>query len=306
MTSQPEVSVILPTWNRATLVREAIESVVRQTFEDWELLVSDDGSTDGTAEIVEGLGEVRVRVVKGGHTGRPSIVRNRGLREAKGRWVAFLDSDDRWHREKLKQQLEAHRAAPDARWSYTGRRMIDGEGRVLPDDDFAPWRPLEGWILDALLVHEAMVALPTVMVERALISDLGGFDESLAFSEDYDLWLRLAQRSPVLCIDRRLADVRIHGGNTTRHNPAVNASFSEVYRRLAKSHPAAGVRRTSRRQEAHYRTFLAGQLRDRGDRLGALTNSARAVAASPTDRRVWWSLAKSAFAPGKPERVGRE
>src|SRR5262245_60978570 len=113
----PTISVILPTFNRVAMLGEAIESVRRQTFDDWELIVADDGSTDATLEQLESLGEPRLRVVRLTHTGSAAGARNAALKVAVGDWIAFLDSDDLWARDKLAIQHRALTANPDCGWS---------------------------------------------------------------------------------------------------------------------------------------------------------------------------------------------
>ncbi|HYJ80601.1 MAG TPA: glycosyltransferase family A protein, partial [Longimicrobiaceae bacterium] len=135
-----------------------MDSVLAQTHADWELLVLDDGSDDGTAEYLAALvrEDPRVRTVALPHTGNLARLRNEGIARARGRWVAFLDSDDAWREDKLERQLAALRASPRARWSYTGRSLMDECGAPIPDARCRPWHPYEGWIARRLLVHEAM------------------------------------------------------------------------------------------------------------------------------------------------------
>ena len=105
------ISVIIPTFNRKQLLLEAVESVRRQSFRDWELLVVDDGSTDGTDQVIESLISDGIRCIRQEHSG-VSAARNRGIRAARNDWIAFLDSDDYWHKQKLQQQFEALEANP--------------------------------------------------------------------------------------------------------------------------------------------------------------------------------------------------
>src|SRR5689334_2783621 len=124
----PLVSVVIPTYNRLAFLREAVDSVLAQTFRDWELIIADDGSTDGTPEAMARLADPRVRVISLEHSGNPGRVRNAAIALARGRYVAFLDSDDWWEREKLSLQVEALRTRPSCLWSYTGIRRVDEYG----------------------------------------------------------------------------------------------------------------------------------------------------------------------------------
>jgi glycosyltransferase involved in cell wall biosynthesis len=255
----PTVSIILPTYNRLALLREAVDSVRAQTFGDWELIVADDGSDDGTAAYLDALAreDPRIVIVSLPHTADLPRIRNAAIARARGEWVAFLDSDDAWRADKLQAHLDAHRANPSARWSYSGRSIMDAAGETLPDARFAAWRPHSGYIARLLLTHEAMVAFPTVVVQRALLAEVGGMDESLVFSTDYDLELRLAARAECICIPEPLVRVRVHAGSTTRRRVEVNESFIRVYARFAAADGSPDVRRICRRQQAFYARWVA-------------------------------------------------
>src|SRR5262249_60474219 len=166
-------------------------SVYAQTFAHWELVVVDDGSNDETRRFLRSRPDPRMRVVFRAHTGVPAVARNVGIDLARGRYVAFLDSDDRWSPDKLRYQLELMSSYPGRRWSYTAVRRIDADGRVLPS---SPVRfvPYSGSILEQVLTIDAQIAMPSVMAELAFVRELGGFDEQLRFIEDYDLWARMA------------------------------------------------------------------------------------------------------------------
>lgn len=255
----PTVSIILPTYNRLALLREAVDSVRAQTFGDWELIVADDGSDDGTAEYLHALAaeDPRIIVLQLPHTANLPRIRNAAIGRARGEWVAFLDSDDGWRADKLQAHLDAHRANPSARWSYSGRSIMDAAGQTLPDARFKPWRPHSGHIARLLLTHEAMVAFPSVVVQRALLDEVGGMDEALVFSTDYDLELRLAARAECICIPEPLVRVRVHAASTTRHRVEVNESFIRVYAKFAAADGSPDVRRICCRQQAYYARWVA-------------------------------------------------
>jgi glycosyltransferase involved in cell wall biosynthesis len=255
----PTVSIVLPTYNRLALLREAVDSVRAQTFDDWELIVADDGSDDGTAEYLDALAseDARIVVLRLPHTANLPRIRNAAIERARGEWVAFLDSDDAWRAHKLRAHLDAHRANPRAGWSYSGRSIMDDAGQTLPDARFEPWRPHSGHVARLLLTHEAMVAFPSVVVRRALLREVGGMDEGLVFSTDYDLELRLAARAECICIPEPLVRVRVHAGSTTRRRVEVNESFIRVYEKFAAADGSPEVRRICRRQQAYYARWVA-------------------------------------------------
>ena len=207
----PAVSIILPTFNRLKYLRLAIDSVFAQTLADWELLIADDGSDEETRAYLRGLENLpRVKVIWLSHSGNPSAVRNAALREARGDYIAFLDSDDMWMPAKLERQIDVLRAS-HRRWIYTGYVRIGdaGETKTLPSPK--RWLPYRGAILEPLLRLEAAVATAAVLVERHLLAQAGGFDEELLMFEHYDLWLRLALHSEVELIDEPLTCLRSHG-----------------------------------------------------------------------------------------------
>lgn len=297
MSSAPLVSIVLPTYDRLPYLRGAVGSVLAQTYARWELIVVDDGSADGTADWVRGIGDERVRLLARPHRGRIPVLRNEGVREARGEYVAFLDSDDAWRADKLGLQVAAHRAHPDVRWSYSGRTVVDAAGRVIPDERLAPWRPVSGRIARRLLVHEAMVALPSVLAERALLEEAGGFDESLPFSTDYDLWLRLALRAECLALPEPLVRIRLHPAQSTRDRPEVNESFIRVYRKYAGLDPDPAVRRVCRRQQGFYAMHVSRQRQRLGQRGAALRAALYALSRRPLWRPAWHALAAALLKP---------
>ncbi len=179
------VSVIIPTHNRAGRVGEAIGSVLKQTYRDWELIVVDDGSTDGTAEVVRAFDDARISYVSQDNRG-VSAARNRGIAEARGEFIAFLDSDDRWEPCKLEVQMAFFSAHPDAHICQTEEVWIRNGVRVNPRKKHA--KP-SGWIFKECLPL-CVVSPSAVMIRRAVFDAIGLFDEALVAAEDYDLWLR--------------------------------------------------------------------------------------------------------------------
>ncbi|NIP57334.1 MAG: glycosyltransferase, partial [Gemmatimonadetes bacterium] len=219
--------------------------------------------------------------------GNPARLRNVGVGEARGRFVAFLDSDDLWEPDKLEVQRSRLEGSREFGWSYTDVSLIDERGRELPKENFEPWSPRSGRIFDDLLVHDAMIALPSVMARRSLVMDVGGFDQALDFCEDYEMWLRLARRSPVLAIDERLTRVRLHTNSHTHARAEVNRDFAEIYERMLSSHPDDATRSACRRQVAYYRAWFAVGLLRRGRYGRALGELSRAARRSPFHGEAW-------------------
>ncbi len=194
----PAVSVIIPTFDRKDLVREAVDSVLAQDFDDYELIVVDDGSTDGTAEALASYGR-RLRLIRQANRG-VSAARNAGIRAAAAPLIALLDSDDLWLPGKLTAQTAFFRAHPDALICQSEEIWIRNGLRVNPRKKH---RKPSGDIFERSL-QLCLVSPSAVMMRRRLLDEVGLFDESLPACEDYDLWLRVACRHPVYLIDKPL------------------------------------------------------------------------------------------------------
>jgi glycosyltransferase involved in cell wall biosynthesis len=186
------VSVIIPTYNRAALVTEAVTSVLAQIYRDFELLVVDDGSTDATPAALAPFGS-RVGVLRRKRRGGVSAARNLGAAAATGDWLAFLDSDDLWLPEKLAQQVDYLKSHPDVAICQTEESWVRKGVRVNAPHTC---RKAEGDIFLPSL-NRCLVSPSAVMLHRRLFEAMGGFDESLPAAEDYDLWLRITWRYPV-------------------------------------------------------------------------------------------------------------
>ena len=191
----PRVSVILPSYDRAWCLPEAIDSVLAQTYRDFELLVVDDGSRDETRSVLKACGS-RVRVLAQANRG-VSAARNLGIRAARGALLAFLDSDDLWQPQKLARQVAFFDRRPEALICQTEEIWIRRGVRVNPRRRH---RKPSGDIFEASLAL-CLVSPSAVMLRRKLIDTVGFFDENLPACEDYDLWLRVSARYPVYLLE---------------------------------------------------------------------------------------------------------
>ena len=220
------ISILLPTRNRAVLLREAIRSVRAQTHTRWELFVIDDQSTDGTAEVIKEFCAIdsRIRVLRGPGRG-PAAARNVAFPYVQGQYVAFLDDDDLWHRNKLEQQLAVFERFPAAGMVFTDAVVSDGEQMLKPSvlpkrhPMLARWvnmcRQQEmsdvclGWLQREMLQVNP-VTLSTALVRRELVDRLGKFREVPA-GEGYDFWIRLSGLAPIAMLDRVTTTYRVTG-----------------------------------------------------------------------------------------------
>ena len=194
----PLVSVIIPTYNRGWILKEAINSVLAQDFTDFELIVVDDGSTDNTQDILSSYKEDIVVLMQDNKG--VSSARNRGIVSASGQFIAFLDSDDLWLSQKLSTQVDFFKANPDALIYQTEEKWIRNGIRVNPKKRH---KKLTGDIFEPSL-YLCLVSTSAVMIKHSLFEKTGMFDESLPACEDYDMWLRISCRYPVYLIDTPL------------------------------------------------------------------------------------------------------
>ncbi len=195
---KPEVSVIIPTYNRAWVLKEAIDSVLAQDFKDFELIVVDDGSTDATGQILDAY-DRELQVVRQSNLG-VSAARNRGIAAAAGRLVAFLDSDDLWMPHKLSRQVDFFNSNPAAMINQTEEIWLRNGVRVNPKNRH---HKFSGMIFERSLAL-CLVSPSAVMMKRSLFDEVGLFDENLPACEDYDIWLRISWRYPVHLIETPL------------------------------------------------------------------------------------------------------
>ncbi|MDP3704044.1 MAG: glycosyltransferase [Candidatus Omnitrophota bacterium] len=238
----PTASIITPTHNRATMLKEAIESVLAQTYQDWEHIIVDDGSTDGTMGLVTRYAgqDPRIRYVFRRHGGLPAA-RNTGLLAARGRYLAFLDDDDLFLPDKLKRQVATLEQRPELCFIYAPVYEVhdNREGsRYLP-------RHLGRTFAE--LFDGATPQVSSIMVRRACLEEVGGFDERLPHCQDYDLWLRLAARFPFDYLTDPVGVYRRHRTNMSRKLIGLIASQLTILSRI-RGCRALGVTAAAKRR----------------------------------------------------------
>ena len=202
----PQITAILPTWNRAEWLEKSIQSVLDQTFGDFELVVVDDASKDSTAEIFERYSG-KIRTIVFSENRGVSAARNVAIKNSDSEWIAFLDSDDFWHPDKLQKQIAQTKMRPACPLHFTDEIWIRNGVRVNPKKKH---QKKEGWIFQPSLAL-CLMAPSTVILRRELFEVHGLFDENLPVCEDYDLWLRLTAQHPVALLDEKL--MTRHGGH---------------------------------------------------------------------------------------------
>ena len=297
----PQVSVLMPTFDRLQFLPAAIESVFAQTLTDWELIIADDGSGEETRAYLRSIADPRVRVLWMPHSGRPSVMLNAALREARGNHVAFLDSDDVWLPHKLERQVASLQRCPARRWSCTAFALIDAAGRPLAAAR-AGWPAASGWVRDHLLT-DAVIAMPSVVATRSLLEQAGPFDEALVMNYDGDLWLRFAELSELDGIDEPLTFVRRHG----MHGGSDIIAWRDLRRVVEKALRATGDAQFAallREQRAVTSGGLARSEALYGTRIEVLRTLAGSVAYSWCYLQ-WWGAAVHALARAFAPRILR-
>ena len=202
-TTPPLVSVVIPVFNRAALISRALDSVANQTFDDYEIIVVDDGSTDGTAESIQNWGADRLRLIRNPQNRGAAAARNIGVSAALGRWIAFLDSDDCWEPEKLARQLTAlDGASAESMACGTGYHLWDGNRKTTVQFRMSPAR-----FRVEIRFGCSISPGSTLLVARRAFRKVGGFDESLRRLEDWDWLLRFVDHGDIIFVPEPLAHI---------------------------------------------------------------------------------------------------
>jgi glycosyltransferase involved in cell wall biosynthesis len=208
---EPLVSVIIPTYNRDYCIENAVGSVLRQDYENMEILIVDDGSTDDTEAVIKSIEDTRVHYYKNLCNKGAAATRNIGLRLAKGKYIAFQDSDDEWLEGKLRQQVNLLESSDCGMvYSCFEREFPDGRVEKVPRDGIQQ-EAKQGYIYPYLLA-ESFISTQTMLVRREILEQLQGFDESLKSYEDYDLAIRIAKCCQVAFIDEVLVHLYMMRG----------------------------------------------------------------------------------------------
>lgn len=208
--SVPAVSVVLPTRDRRQRLQIALRSALGQRQVELEVIVVDDGSTDGTDELVAAVDDPRLRLIRNQSSEGVSAARNKGVANARGEWLAFLDDDDLWAPDKLRHQLVALEATGRG-WAYGGDVIMDPQHRVLGGSPPPP--PEE--VVAALERYDAVPGGSSSVVASAeLLEHVGPFDPGLATSEDWDMWIRMGRAGLPACVSRPVVAISVYGGRS--------------------------------------------------------------------------------------------
>ena len=253
MADNPPVSIVVTTVNRLEYLKRALRSLEHQTYRQFEVIVLDDGSSDGTVEFLSGFRPwFAFQWLKFSSRER-SFLRNEGVAAARGELIAFLDDDDEWHAEKLTRQVAFMRDQPSIQLSYCLTVPIDTDGNVMEDLDRAHRRTYErhfrtGHTYTAL-VSSCLIFTSSVMVTKNSFLSVGGFDESLVGAEDWDFYLRFARNHVIGALPEPLVRYRVHPGNSASSDDRLRQiRVADARIRAATMHIAntAGLNRIDR------------------------------------------------------------
>ena len=251
------ISIVMPCYNASGTVGRAIMSVRDQTYKKWELIVVDDGSFDGSANLISSIDEPRLKLFFQANAG-PAAARNRGLQEASGQFVAFLDADDSWDPRFMERMLAALEDAEDAVLAYCGWQQLGirgGGGQPFIPPDYEPMDRAE------TLLGGCRWPIHGVLVRRKAIDSVGGFDETLQTSEDYDLWFRVAPQGRLILVPEVLAYYHHHEGDqVTKNRLRVALNHWRAQEKFLRENPETMVRLG----RARVRELVTGELLRRG------------------------------------------
>lgn len=251
--NMPKVSIIIPTYNRAKLLSEAIESALSQTYQDFEIIVIDDGSMDNTNEMIELYIKKHPQKVNYFYQVNKGLssARNSGIRKARGEYIAFLDSDDRWLPNKLEIQMKIiDEEKVDFVYSYA---YVEIDGRM--STQFKPSAPALNFY--DLFVKGKSLVISTVVIKRDYIEKAGMFDETLRVAEDCDLWIRVLLCYKVKFIDTPLIIYRVHNSNLSSDMEIINKAGIKICLKLLKSN---AVPKNIVNRKLAYKYYMLGKV----------------------------------------------
>jgi glycosyltransferase involved in cell wall biosynthesis len=252
----PTVSVIIPTYNREDLICKPIRSVLNQSYQNFEIIVVDDYSTDDTENVVASINDSRIRYIRHQRNSGPAIARNTGIENSTGSYVAFLDSDDEWLPEKLEKQLNLfQKCGSEVGCIYTGLAAVDKFNQVQivksPSD--------RGCLRDRLLYSNCIGTPSTVMVKRNYLEHVQGFDPNMPSTEDADLWLRLSEHCQFEVLPEVLtlySDNNSGNRLTLNHKSVVEGILSFIKKHHNKSIFALSEQRQSKLSNRDIAAYL--------------------------------------------------
>lgn len=231
----PKVSVIIPAYNAMQFLPETLDSLFKQTFSDYEVIIVNDGSSDGIEQWATQITDLRVKLVSQENQGLAGA-RNTGLLHAQGEYIAFLDADDLWQPTKLEKQVQVLEDNPEVGLVYTWLDLVDAEGKVRGK---VRKNYLEGDVWEKLIEHNIVECGSVAMVRRCCYQAVGFFDQNLpsSYAEDWDMWLRIASHYPFKVVKEPLVYYRAHPNNLSKNWKAMEQSYHIIIEKTFESAP---------------------------------------------------------------------
>lgn len=282
----PRVSVITPTYNRADFLGEAIDSMLAQTFDDFEMIIVDDGSTDGTRALVEQYSDdPRIRCFFQENQGQ-SVARNLGIGKSTGEFICFLDSDNVWLPERLERSLAAFEGDPSADIVYADNITIDEHGREIGRDAMPRY---SGRITHQLL-KDNFVSINTTMIRRHCLEAMGGFSPDDRLAEDYSLWLRLSTRYAFRYVPEFWSKYRVMDDQISSDKDKRFWSNERLLRQFLGDFPDSVTRTQARRGMSFFYTRKARYEHSVGRMVAAWRTCLRAAWLFPFWQGPWRTM----------------
>jgi glycosyltransferase involved in cell wall biosynthesis len=209
------VSVIIPTYNRSKYICDCIDSVLDQSYQEFEIILIDDGSTDNTREIIQNKYkfEKRLKYIYQNNQER-SAARNKGIEESSGEYLAFLDSDDLWHQDKLLMQVTILEKHPTVDMVVTWWNIFDDDGNILQEVYYPETKDIQSGIFSELMVYSNRIGSPTPIIRKSAITGKKLFSDNLTMGEDWEFWTRISIRGKVELVPEIMAYHRVHQNNS--------------------------------------------------------------------------------------------
>jgi len=292
----PKVSVVIPTYNRANLLMSAVSSVLDQSYSDFEIVIVDDGSKDDTEERIKALGECRIKYFRNSVNKGVSAVRNIGITNSAGEYIAFLDDDDEWLPGKLERQVDILDNGPsNLGLVYTGSLSVDLATGSLIETTIPRYK---GNVLNDLAVLN-FIPTSSVLVRRECFTKIGLFDENLSYGEDFDLWIRISTEFLIDYIRDPLLIHKDHPQTTTANNKKVAVNV----RRILDKHSALFA--SNKKGLSNYLLMMGTAYCYDGNLSKGRKAFADAIKARPLDLRLYYNLALTLIGPGMYRNIKR-
>lgn len=293
MSQIPKISVIIPTYNHGRFVGKAINSVLNQTYKDFEIIVVDDGSTDNTRGLID-THRNQIKYIYQENQGLASA-RNTGIQASQAKYVAFLDADDWFAKKNLEVKVSFMESHPDAVWVYSDWQYLDDKGNYLEKGSTIfkyAHKKLTGHIFDELVYNRNFISPVTVAVKKAILEEVGCFDPKVICQEDLDLWLRISLKYPAYYIDEVLVYVTALPGSLSRDFSKWVSGNAVIVDKLKHLIPDDFKNRGEILDKiiADKHTFIGRDLFQKGQFNKAIVEFWQSIKRLPFQKRIYWLM----------------